>query len=275
MLADKKLMTCDPTYPCNRNVTRLMGGEVVAVPVNSETDFQLNLRLVEENWQDDIAAVLVASPSNPTGTLCKQAQLLEIADFLATKNKLLIVDEIYQGLTYDIDSETVACLRNNIIVINSFSKYFGMTGWRVGWVVAPMKHISTLDVIAQNTYLAASTVAQHAALAAFSEETKQILEQRREMFKQRRDILCDALSKLDIEVPVMPQGAFYMYADVSRYSNDSFLFCRELLDSKAVAITPGCDFGEYQANQYVRFAYTTNNERISIGMQRLAEFLNA
>ena len=120
LLADKKLMTCDPTYPCNRNVTRLMGGEVVAVPVNSETDFQLNLRLVEENWQDDIAAVLVASPSNPTGTLCKQAQLLEIADFLATKNKLLIVDEIYQGLTYDIDSETVACLRNNIIVINSF-----------------------------------------------------------------------------------------------------------------------------------------------------------
>lgn len=275
LLADKKLMTCDPTYPCNRNVTRLMGGEVVAVPVNSETDFQLNLRLVEENWQDDIAAVLVASPSNPTGTLCKQAQLLEIADFLATKNKLLIVDEIYQGLTYDIDSETVACLRNNIIVINSFSKYFGMTGWRVGWVVAPMKHISTLDVIAQNTYLATSTVAQHAALAAFSEETKQILEQRREMFKQRRDILCDALSKLDIEVPVMPQGAFYVYADVSRYSNDSFLFCRELLDSKAVAITPGCDFGEYQANQYVRFAYTTNNERISIGMQRLAEFLNA
>lgn len=271
---DKNLMICDPTYPCNRNVTKLMGGDLVAVPVDSETDFQLNRRLVEENWQDDIAAVLVASPSNPTGTVCKQAQLLEIADFLATKNKLLIVDEIYQGLTYGIDSETVAGMRDNIIVINSFSKYFGMTGWRAGWAFVPMQHINTLDVIAQNTYLATSTVAQYAALAAFSDETNKILEQRREMFQLRRDLLCNALSKLDINVPAMPQGAFYVYADISKYSSDSFLFCRELLENKAVAITPGCDFGEYQANQYVRFAYTTSNERISIGMQRLAEFLD-
>ncbi|MFK7794581.1 MAG: aminotransferase class I/II-fold pyridoxal phosphate-dependent enzyme [Gammaproteobacteria bacterium] len=273
--AGEKLMICDPTYPCNRNVTKLMGSEVIAVSVNSETDFQLNARLVEENWQDDIAAVLVATPSNPTGTVCKQAQLLEMADYLALKNKCLIVDEIYQGLTYDIESETVAGLRDNIIVINSFSKYFGMTGWRAGWAVAPMKYMNSLDVIAQNTYLATSTVSQHAALAAFSEETREIVEQRREMFKRRRDLLCDALSKLDINVPVMPQGAFYVYADISKYSNDSFLFCRELLESKAVAITPGCDFGQYQANQYVRFAYTTSDERISIGMQRLSEFLNS
>ena len=272
--ADKKLMICDPTYPCNRNVTKLMGGEVVAVPVDSETDFQLNARLVEQNWQDDIAAVLIASPSNPTGTVCKQAQLLEMADFLAAKNKLLIVDEIYQGLTYDIDSETVAGQRDNIIVLNSFSKYFGMTGWRAGWAVAPMKHIDALDVIAQNTYLATSTVAQHAAIAAFSEGTKKILEERRGMFKQRRDLLCAALSKLEIDVPVMPQGAFYVYANISKYSNDSFTFCRELLQDKAVAITPGCDFGEHQANQYVRFAYTTSDERITIGMHRLGEFLN-
>ena len=134
----KKLMICDPTYPCNRNVTKLVGGDVVAIPVDSETEFQLDASLVEENWKDDIAAVLIASPSNPTGTVCEQAHLLEMADFLATKNKLLIVDEIYQGLTYDIDSETVAGLRDNIIVINSFSKYFGMTGWRAGWTVVPM-----------------------------------------------------------------------------------------------------------------------------------------
>ena len=134
--------------------------------------------------------------------------------------------------------------------------------------------MNSLDVIAQNTYLATSTVAQYAALEAFSDETQQILEQRRKMFKQRRDLLCNALSKLDIDVPVMPQGAFYVYADISKYSNDSFLFCRELLESKAVAITPGCDFGEYQANRYVRFAYTTSDERITIGIQRLAEFLS-
>ena len=271
--AHKKLMICDPTYPCNRNVAKLVGGDVVAVPVDGETEFQLNARLVERNWNGDVAAVLIASPSNPTGTVCKQAQLLAIADFLATKNKLLIVDEIYQGLTYDIASETVAGLRDNIIVINSFSKYFGMTGWRVGWAIVPTNHINSLDVIAQNTYLATSTIAQHAAMAAFSSETKKILERRREIFMRRRDLICNELSKLAINVPVIPQGAFYVYADISKYSHDSFLFCRTLLEDKAVAITPGCDFGEYKANQYVRFAYTTSDERISAGMRRLAEFL--
>jgi aspartate/methionine/tyrosine aminotransferase len=271
----KKIITSDPTYPCNRNVTKLAGGDVVTIPVDSDTEFQLNARLLEDNWQDDVAAVLVASPSNPTGAVCKQTQLLEMADFLATKNKLLIVDEIYQGLTYDIESETVAGLRENIIVINSFSKYFGMTGWRAGWAVAPMQYMGDLDVIAQNTYLATSTVAQHAALAAFSDETKIILEQRREMFKRRRNLLCDALLKLDIDVPVLPQGAFYVYADISKHSDDSYSFCKQLLESKAVAITPGCDFGDYQSNQYVRFAYTTSDERISIGMRRLGEFLSS
>ncbi len=269
----KKLMICDPTYPCNRNVTRLMGADVVTVPVDANTAFQLNADLLEEHWDDEIAAVLVASPSNPTGTICTQNQLLEMADFLATHNKFLIVDEIYQGLTYGVNSETVAGLRDNIIVLNSFSKYFGMTGWRAGWVVAPMEHINSLDMIAQNTYLATSTVAQHAALAAFSEETGKVLEQRREIFAGRRDLLCAALGKLGIDVPVIPQGAFYVYADITKFSNDSYRFCRELLESKAVAITPGCDFGEYQANRYVRFAYTTSNERIAMGMHRLEEFL--
>ncbi len=271
---NKKLMICDPTYPCNRNVTQLAGGEVAVVPVSAETEFQLNINLVEKYWQDDIAAVLIASPSNPTGTVCSQHQLLEIADFLATKNKLLIIDEIYQGLTYEVESQTVAGLRNNIIVINSFSKYFGMTGWRAGWIVAPEKLMNHLDVIAQNTYLATSTLAQHAALATFSGETKTILEQRREIFRQRRDLLCTALSEMNINIPVIPQGAFYVYADISNYSRDSFEFCEKLLEQKAVAITPGCDFGQYHANQYVRFAYTTSEARIKKGMKRLAEFLS-
>ena len=271
---DKKLMICDPTYPCNSNVAKLVGGDVLAVPVNAEADFQLNVSLVKENWQDDVAAVLLASPSNPTGTVCHKDKLIEIADFLATKNKLLIVDEIYQGLTYGIDSETVAGLRDNIIVINSFSKYFGMTGWRAGWVVAPTRFMSDLDIIAQNTYLATSTIAQYAALAAFDDETMHILEQRRGIFMQRRNILCDALADLAIEVPVKPQGAFYVYADISKYSEDSFSFCKQLLEDKAVAITPGCDFGGYQSNRYVRFAYTTSEERIIIGMQRLEQFLS-
>lgn len=270
---DKKLMISDPTYPCNRNVTKLAGGDVVAVPVNRETEFQLNTSLLEQNWHDDIAAVLVASPSNPTGTVCKQDELLKMADFLASKNKLLIIDEIYQGLTYDIDSETVAGLRNNIVVINSFSKYFGMTGWRVGWTVIPNEYISDLDMIAQNTYLAASTVAQYAALAAFSSETIRELERRRELFMRRRDLLCNELKKLSIDVPTVPAGAFYVYADISKYSNDSFDFCRRLLEEEAVAITPGCDFGQYQSQRYVRFAYTTNEEQIKKGMKRMSQMV--
>lgn len=271
---NKSLMISDPTYPCNRNVTRLVGGEVLAVPVNEDSQFQLNAQLVEKYWSDDVAAVLVASPSNPTGTVCSQQVLLEMAEYLAEKNRYLIVDEIYQGLTYDIESETVASLKDNIIVLNSFSKYFGMTGWRAGWLVAPSAMIDHLDAVAQNTYLATSTIAQHAAIEAFSLEAKQELEVRRSVFKKRRDVLCQSLAELNISVPVIPQGAFYVYADISKFSKDSFEFCRALLEEQAVAITPGCDFGDYQAKQFVRFAYTTSEARITEGMRRLGEFIS-
>jgi len=196
-----------------------------------------------------------------------------MVEFLASKNRYLIVDEIYQGLTYGVNSETVAGVKDNILVLNSFSKYFGMTGWRVGWTVAPCDMIADLDAIAQNTYLATSTIAQHAALAAFLPDTKKILEQRRGIFKQRRDILCRALSEFGIEVPVIPQGAFYVYANISKYSQDSFSFCQELLEEQALAITPGCDFGEHLAHKFVRFAYTISEGQIKQGMQRLAKFL--
>lgn len=273
--AKQKLMICDPTYPCNRNVAKLFGGDVCAISVDSKSEFQLNVELVKSHWSEDIAAVLVASPSNPTGTICKKQQLLEIADFLATKNRLLIVDEIYQGLTYGVVSETVAGERDNIFVLNSFSKYFGMTGWRAGWLVAPTQHVDSLDAIAQNTYLATSTIAQHAAIAAFSNQTIFILEQRRKIFQKRRDILCAGLTQLGLNVPVIPQGAFYIYVNISEYSDDSFTFCSSLLESKGVAITPGCDFGDYEAHHYVRLAYTTSEEKIQEGMQRIGEFLSA
>ena len=149
-----------------------------------------------------------------------------------------------------------------------------MTGWRAGWLIAPCHMIERLDAIAQNTYLATSTIAQHAALAAFLPETINELERRRKIFKQRRDILCQSLLEMGINVPVVPQGAFYVYADISKYSQDSFKFCRELLEDQAVAITPGCDFGEYQANKYVRFAYTTSEDRINQGLQRIEKFLD-
>ena len=269
----KTLMVSDPCYPCNRNLTHLLGGKVLSVPVTSDTQYQLDIDLLKENWRDDVAAVLVASPSNPTGTLCSVDSLKQMADFLASKNAYLIVDEIYQGLTYGIESQTLAAEKDNIFVVNSFSKYFGMTGWRVGWLVSPDSHVSALDAIAQNTYLATSTLAQHAALAAFKPETQEILQQRRSAFENRRNILCQSLIELGVVIPVIPQGAFYVYVDISKYSSDSFEFCKQLLESQALAITPGCDFGEYQASNYVRFAYTTSEARIEQAIQRLAIFV--
>ena len=269
----KKLMLCDPGYPCNKNVAQLFKSAVISVPVDQKTQYQLNLDLLKKYWQDDVAAVLVASPSNPTGTVCSKQQLMAMAQFLSAKNSFLIVDEIYQGLVYGQESHTVAGALNNVFVLNSFSKYFGMTGWRLGWLCAGPAHIQTLHAIAQNTYLAASTVAQHAALAAFTEQTLAILEQRRQIFHQRRDLLCAALRALALQVPVVPQGAFYVYARVTKFSQDSFSFCQALLQAQGVAITPGCDFGDHQASEYVRFAYTTSEERISEGLRRLQAFL--
>lgn len=270
---NKKIMVSDPSYPCNHNLATIFGGDAHAVAVNADSQYQLTASLVENNWRNDIAAVLIASPSNPTGTMCSAEQLLEIADCLAEKNSTLIVDEIYQGLSYGTPNSTVAGLRENIYVLNSFSKYFGMTGWRVGWLAAPLAQIATLDAIAQNTYLATSTIAQHAAIAAFAAETHAILEQRRDIFRHRRDLLLNALPAMGIEVPVIPQGAFYIYANVGKFTNDSFKFCQTLLEETGVALTPGCDFGKHLAQQHIRFAYTTSEERLRAGMQRLQEFI--
>ena len=268
-----KIMITDPSYPCNSNLAGIYGGEVHAVPVNANTHYQLTAELVERYWSNDIAAVLIASPSNPTGTVCDLQQLLDIADFLAEQNSVLIVDEIYQGLNYGQAGFSVAGLRENIFVMNSFSKYFGMTGWRVGWLLAPHEHIAQLDAIAQNTYLATSTIAQYAAIEAFSAETRAVLEQRRDIFMQRRDLVLAALREVDIEVPVVPQGAFYIYADVAQFTANSFEFCNALLEQTGVAVTPGCDFGEHLAQQHIRFAYTTSEKKLRAGMQRLQEFI--
>ena len=270
---DKNFMISDPGYPVNRNLAKLFGGGSIAIPVTAETQYQLTTSLIRQHWHKDVVAVLIASPSNPTGTVCEVDQLLEIADWLAEKRCMLLVDEIYQGLNYGTPADTVAGQRDNIYVLNSFSKYFGMTGWRVGWLVSPQKQMQTLDAIAQNTFLAASTIAQHAATAAFSAETHAILEQRRDIFMHRRDLVCESLQSMGIDVPVIPQGAFYIYANVSKFTSDSFTFCRSLLESKGVAITPGCDFGDYRANEHVRFAYTTSEERLRTGMRRLQEFI--
>ncbi len=185
----------------------------------------------------------------------------------------LIVDEIYHGLTYDLEADTALAIADDIFVINSFSKYYGMTGWRLGWLVAPTSHIGALDKLAQNLFLAAPTLAQHAALAAFTPAAQAVFEERRRIFAERRDYLLPALRELGFEIPVVPQGAFYLYAGCQRFTDDSFAFCRDLLEHAGVAITPGIDFGTHRANAHVRFAYTTSLEQLQEGVARLRGYL--
>lgn len=270
---DRVLMP-DPGYPCNRHMTRLFEGEAVEIGVDAEHAFLLDAGTAASHWDARTRALMVASPSNPTGRLIPLPQLAQLLELARERDGALIVDEIYQGLVYDDEAATALSLgEENLFVVNSFSKYFGMTGWRLGWLVAPERFIPEMDRLAQNIFLAAPTVAQHAALAAFSPENIAILEQRREIFRQRRDYLHGALEQLGFRIAGKPEGAFYLYADISPFSDNSFAFAAELLEKAGVAITPGKDFGSYRAERFVRFAYTTDVEKLRQGVERIAAHL--
>ncbi|MBO1925084.1 aminotransferase class I/II-fold pyridoxal phosphate-dependent enzyme [Thiomicrorhabdus sp. 6S3-12] len=271
--SDQVLMA-DPTYPCNRQFVELLHGKVKAVPVEADTQYQLSPELLEQHWSEEVKAVMVASPANPTGTLIEQDALRDMAQFLSERDSYLIVDEIYQGLVYDRPAESILAQRDlpeNVIVINSFSKFFGMTGWRLGWTVAPAHLVDVLDRLGQNLYLSAPTPSQYGALAVLEEDALAELEQRRQIFQQRRDRLHNAMQQAGFNLKTLPQGAFYLYWDISQWSRDSEQFCADLLQATGVAITPGTDFGSSQGNHYVRLAYT--NERIEEAVQRIQAFV--
>ncbi len=269
-----KVLMADPGYPCNRHMVRLFGGEAMLLGVKASHDFALANDQVIRHWDRSTKALMVATPANPTGRLLSLRQLQFLYEAVRAPDGMLIVDEIYQGLVYDQPVETALKLgQDNLFVVNSFSKFFGMTGWRLGWVVAPPEYVPALDRLAQNIFLAAPTVAQYAALAAFSPESQRILEQRRKVFQERRDYLYDALVNLGFRIQGKPEGAFYLYADVSAFSDDSFEFAGRLLDQAAVAITPGRDFGDFRTGKFVRFAYTTDLERLKLGVERIAAFI--
>ena len=270
-----EVLMADPGYPCNRNFVRMMGGVPAEVPVGAESAYQLLPEMVERHWTAKTRAVMVASPSNPTGTLMPESSLRAIAAIARARGGALIVDEIYHGLVYDGDYTTALKFSDEVFVINSFSKYFNMTGWRLGWMVAPERYVREFDKLSQNIYLSAPTPAQHAALAAFTPETIEILEARRAEFKARRDFLVPALRELGFRIAVVPQGAFYIYADCSALTGDSFAFARDLLESAGVAITPGADFGAHGAARHVRFAYTNAIPALAEGVRRISEFVAA
>jgi len=270
------VLLADPGYPCNDNFLHLVGAIPQRVATGPEQGYQLSAALVEQHWQAHTRAAWLASPSNPTGTLIPLPEMAAIKQVVDRHQGALLVDEIYHCLVYDQAPETVLALpdpQSSVFVMNSFSKYFNMTGWRLGWLVAPEQHIPDLDKLMQNYYLAAPTVAQHAALAAFTPAALAIYEERRAVLGQRRDFLLQQLSQLGIQVPCVPQGAFYIYCDVSAITDDSFAFCQQLLQSCGVALTPGIDFGTHQASRYIRIAYTADLQRLQQAVERIADFI--
>jgi len=268
-----KVLLAHPGYPCNRNFVHLVNGEPVSIPVTADSGYQPTPEQVEAYWSRDTVALLVASPSNPTGTLLDGNTLRAFHTITAMRGGALVVDEIYHGLVYGESAVTALGVSDKIFVVNSFSKYFGMTGWRLGWLVAPRDVVAEIDKLAQNLFLSAPTMAQHAALRAFDPDNLEILEARREAFRERRDFLLPALQELGFRIPVTPAGAFYLYADCSRFTADSYAFSQRLLEEAGVAITPGIDFGTYRQERHVRFAYTTSLENLQEGVRRLREFL--
>ena len=269
----QKVLMTDPGYPCNRHFVRFCDGEAVTVPVGPESAYQLDVALLEAHWDGATRAAMVATPSNPTGTLLDRAQLVALCAAARARGGAVIVDEIYHGLVYGAEEVTAATLADNTIVINSFSKYFGMTGWRLGWLVAPPALVRAIERLAQNIFLAPSTPAQYAALAAFRPEVLAELEARRAEFARRRDYLLPALRELGFGIGSTPQGAFYLYADSRRFGADSQQLALRLLEEGGVAVTPGIDFGEHRPADHLRFAYTTSLPRLREGVERIAHLL--
>ena len=271
-----EVLMADPSYPCNRHFVRTMGGVARTIATDASCGFQLNAAHVAQHWRTRCVATLVASPSNPTGSIITPDELTRIHAAVSSRSGSLIVDEIYQGLTYDVAPTTALALeidQANLFVINSFSKYFHMTGWRLGWMVAPSAYVRDLEKLAQNLFISPSALAQHAAHAAFTPETMAIVEGRRIELQARRDFLIGALRELGFVIEVVPQGAFYIYANCAALWDDSFVLARRLLEEAHVAVTPGKDFGASAPEKYIRFAYTQPISRLREATTRIAAML--
>ena len=268
-----EVIISDPSYPCNRHFVAAMEGIATCVPVDSKTNYQLTLEKVKENWTEKTKAVLVSSPSNPTGGILDYEELEKIYSFVCSQGGYLIVDEIYRGISYDKEPVSATALGENVFVINSFSKYFCMTGWRLGWLVAPEKFIEKIEHLAQNLYISNSDIAQDAALSAFSPDVVSQLDSNLVHYKEQKDYLMNELLRIGFKIPVEPKGAFYIYADASNFTNDAYKFCWKVLEDIGVAIAPGLDFGDYLSNIHVRFSFPKTINIMSEGIKRIDNYL--
>ena len=267
--ADEVLLP-DPSYPCNRHFVAAADGVAVLLPASAEQRFQLSGAGVEAAWGPRTRGVLLASPSNPTGTSIAPAEMAHIVAAVRARGGFTLVDEIYLGLSFDEQFGHSALMHGeDVISINSFSKYFSMTGWRLGWLVVPEALVPAIEKLAQNLYICASSVAQHAALACFDAEAISEYERRRREFQARRDFLVPALNGLGLSVPVMPDGAFYAWADCTAHATSSWDFCFEMMRRAQVAMTPGRDFGPHRGENFVRLSYASSMAQLHTAVERL------
>jgi aspartate/methionine/tyrosine aminotransferase len=277
--AGDEILMPDPSYPCNRHFVSAAGGQAKLLPTTAAERFQLTADKVEEAWSEHTRGVLLASPSNPTGTSIHPDALRRIHQVVQARGGITLVDEIYLALSFDAQfGQTALTIDDSIISINSFSKYFNMTGWRLGWMVVPEALVPIIERLAQNLFICPSAIAQHAALACFESASIALYEQRRDEFKARRDFFIPALNDLGLNVPVMPDGAFYAWADCSDACaklgvNGSWDFAFEVMKRAHVAVTPGRDFGVAQTANFIRFSTASSMAQLQTAVTRLRALL--
>lgn len=271
-----QVIMADPAYPCNKQFIKSFGGKVQLVPTQADSRFQLNKTLLQQYWQPGTRGIMLATPSNPTGTSITAEELVAMCQFARSKGAWRIVDEIYLSLHHgEADSKPTSVLAfdDEAFVVNSFSKYFGMTGWRLGWCIVPERAVEIIERLAQNFYICPSTIAQKAALQCFTPSSIAMCESRRKTLISRKNLVLAGLHKCGLQVPVYPDGAFYVYIDVSATGLSAMTFCERVLQEVHVALTPGNDFGEFQGDQFVRLSFASAESELEEGLQRLATFM--
>ena len=280
---DEVLLT-DPSYPCNRHYIAAFDGLPKAVPVGPETRFQMTRALLEQHWSSATRGTLIASPANPTGTSIPFAELAQIIQAVRERNGFSIIDEIYLGLSYGLNgapsaAKSALALGDDLIITNSFSKFFHMTGWRLGWLVVPEALTASFEKLAQNLFICASALAQHAALACFEPESMAIYKQRRALFDERRRYIVPAMQKLGFEVPAEPDGAFYVYLDCDKVCaklglTGSSALAQVLLTQAHICMVPGADFGANNPERYMRLSYATELAKLKLAVERIARLVH-
>ncbi len=268
-----QVLMADPCYPCNRHFVSAFDGVPVTIPVGAGSRFQLDAATVAAHWTAAVRGVLLATPSNPTGTSIAFDELARLVDVARARGGFTLVDEIYLDLAYGHRPQSAVALGSDVLVAGSFSKFFHMTGWRLGWLVVPPALVDTFEKLAQNLFICPSALAQHAALACFEPEAMALYRQRRDEFQARRDYIVPALRELGFSIPVEPDGAFYVYLDCSAFTADSSAFASQMLEEAGVALVPGEDFGSHQPQRWLRLSYATSLAHLHEAVQRLRAWL--